>query len=247
MKKLFNYLLMFVLAVIICFVYVSCGQQETSPNTLTKKEIKEGWQLLFDGTTTNGWRGYNQKSFPEYGWTVENGILRCLASGRGEAGSGGDIITEKKFKNFEFKLEWKIAKAGNSGIMYLVTELPGQPAWHGAPEMQILDGKNFPSELKLNQLSGSLYDLVAADPQNVKLFGEWNQIKILVNNGNVEHWQNGEMVASYQLWTSEWEDMVNNSKFKDYPEFLNLASEGHICIQDHGCDVWFKNIKIREL
>ena len=226
---------------------IACTPKETPLNTLTKKEVKEGWQLLFDGQTTQGWRGYNQDKFPEFGWAVKDGILFCEESGRGEAGSGGDIITEKKFSNFELTLEWKIAKAGNSGILYLVTELPGQAIWHGAPEMQILDGDNFPMELTPAQLSGSAYDLVPASPQNVKPFGEWNSIRIIVNNGNVEHWQNGEKVAAYTLWTTEWEQMVMNSKFSDYPEFLNMSKDGHIGIQDHGGGAWFRNIKIREL
>lgn len=240
-----NYLVMLLISAF--FGLNSCSVKEAPLNTLSKKEIKEGWQLLFDGKTTSGWRGYNKKAFPKSGWGVKDGALFCLASDRGEAGSGGDIITEKKFSNFELKLEWKIAKAGNSGVMYLVTELPGEPAWHAAPEMQILDGANFPIELKPSQLSGSAYDLVAADPQTVKPYGEWNQIKIVVDNGKVEHWQNGKMVAKYTLWTPEWKEMVEKSKFSKYPEFLNMSKDGYICLQDHGGGAWFRNIKIREL
>ena len=113
--------------------------------------------------------------------------------------------------------------------------------------MQILDDENFPMELKPAQLAGSAYDLVAANPKTVKPFGEWNQIRIIVNKGHVEHWQNGKKVAEYNLWTPEWEKMVMNSKFKDYPEFLNMAKEGYIGLQDHGGGVWFRNIKIKEL
>ena len=236
-----------VLLLFLTFGFTSCVEKEVPLNTLSKKEIKEGWQLLFDGKTTNGWRGYNKEAFPEFGWAVEDGILACVPSGRGEAGSGGDIITKKKYSNFELKLEWKIAKAGNSGIMYLVTELPGEPAWHSGPEMQILDGANFPIELKPAQLSGSAYDLIPANPQTVKPYGEWNQIKIVVDHGKVEHWQNGKMVATYTLWTPEWKAMVEKSKFKEYPEFLNMSKEGYICLQDHGGGVWFRNIKIKEL
>lgn len=165
----------------------------------------------------------------------------------GEAGYGGNIITQKEYSNFELKLEWKICKAENSGVLYLVTELPNQVAWHAAPEMQVLDGENFPVELRLNQLSGSIYDLVAAEPQNVKLYGKWNQIRIVVNNGKVEHWQNGKKVVAHSLWTSEWKEMVMKSKFKDYPEFLNMSRDGHIGLQDHGGGVWFRNIKNKEL
>lgn len=240
-----NYSILVLVAVL--FGIMACSEKEPALNTLSKKEIKEGWQLLFDGTTTNGWRGYNKDKFPESGWAIKDGILFCEESGRGEAGSGGDIITEKKFSNFELKLEWKIAKAGNSGVLYLVTELPDQAIWHAAPEMQILDGENFPMELQPVQLSGSIYDLVAANPQTVKPFGEWNQIKIVVDNGKIEHWQNGKMVATCTLWSPEWNEMVMNSKFKDYPEFLDMSKEGHIGLQDHGGGAWFRNIKIKEL
>jgi hypothetical protein len=225
----------------------ACTEKEPPLNTLSKKEIKEGWQLLFDGKTTNGWRGYNMDKFPESGWAVKDGVLFCEESDRGEAGSGGDIITGKKFSNFELKLEWKIAKAGNSGILYLVTELPGQAMWHGAPEMQILDDENFPMELHPEQLAGAAYDLVAPNPQNVKPYSEWNQIRIIVNHGKVEHWQNGEKVAAYTLWTPEWKEMVMKSKFSDYPEFLNMSKDGYIGLQDHGGGAWFRNIKIKEL
>lgn len=224
-----------------------CQEKKTHVNTLSKKEVKEGWQLLFDGKTTDGWRGYNKSSFPEFGWTIEDGCFRCLHSGKGEAGNGGDIITKKKFSNFELKLEWKIAKSGNSGIMYLVTEIPGKPAYYAAPEMQVVDTVGYPRKLRPVQQSGSAYELVAATPQNVKPHGEWNQIRILVNNGHVEHWQNGKKVVEYNLWTPEWKELVANSKFKDNPEFLNMSHEGYIALQDHGGGVWFRNIKIREL
>lgn len=240
-----NYSILVLVAVL--FGLMACSEKEPALNTLSKKEIKEGWQLLFDGTTSNGWRGYNKDKFPESGWAIKDGVLFCEASNRGEAGSGGDIITEKKFSNFELKLEWKIAKAGNSGILYLVTEIPGEAIWHNAPEMQILDDENFPMELNPEQLAGAIYDLVPPVPQNVKPFGEWNQIRILVNNGKIEHWQNGAKVAECTLWTPEWEAMVMKSKFKDYPGFLNMSKDGYIGIQDHGGGAWFRNIKVREL
>jgi len=226
---------------------VHCQKKKTHINTLSKKEVKEGWQLLFDGKTANGWRGYNKSSFPEFGWVVENGCLKCLCSDTGEAGNGGDIITRKKFSNFELQLEWKLARSKNSGIMYLVSEIPDTPAFYSAVEMQINDTVGRAIKLRPEQLSGSAYDLVAATPQNVKPYGEWNQIRILVNKGHVEHWQNGEKVVEFNLWTPEWKELVAKSKFKDYPDFLNMSKEGHIALQDHGGGVWFRNIKIREL
>lgn len=221
-----------------------------APNQLTQAEMDDGWVLLFDGKTTKGWRGYNKESFPEKGWVVEDGTLKVLSSGKGEAGGGGDIITENMYKNFEFALEWKVSEGGNSGIFYLAQEKPGQPIWKSAPEMQILDNAKHP-DAKLgvdgNRAAGSLYDLIPGKFEAVKPAGEWNQVKILVYNGTVVHWVNGENVLEYHLWTDDWKKMVLNSKFKDYPDFLNTADEGYIGLQDHGDDVWFRNIKIKEL
>lgn len=224
---------------------------DTIPNTLTPEEVKEGWHLLFDGKSVDQWRGYCQDSFPSHGWDVVNGTLHCIGSGRGEAGSGGDIITRKKYKNFELSLEWKISEGGNSGIFYLARERCGtdaKPIYESAPEMQILDNERH-VDAKLgkdgNRQAGSLYDLIPAKPQNAKPAGEWNQVKITVYRGTVVHWMNGANVLEYHLWTPEWKKMVANSKFKDWNDFVNTAEEGYIGLQDHGDDVWFRNIKIK--
>ena len=244
---------------------MSCGQQgakekeqteEASnefvmePNTLSQNEIDEGWTLLFDGKSTEHWRGYHTEGFPEKGWIIEKGTLHVLGSGKGEAGGGGDIITRKKYKNFELSLEWIVSEGGNSGIFYLAQEKPDQPIWKSAPEMQILDNAKHPDAnlgVDGNRAAGALYDLIPAKPQTAKPSGEWNHVKILVFKGTVVHWMNGENVLEYHLWTSDWTDMVANSKFKDYQDFVNTAEEGYIGLQDHGDDVWFRNIKIREL
>ena len=224
--------------------------EQVATNTLTQAEIDEGWLLLFDGKTTTNFRGYNNETFPDKGWVVEDGTLHVLGSGRGEAGGGGDIITEKKYGNFEFSLEWKVSEGGNSGIFYLAQEKPGQPIWKSAPEMQILDNAKHP-DAKLgvdgNRAAGSLYDLIPGKFEAVKPAGEWNLVKIMVYKGTVVHWVNGEKVLEYHLWTSDWKDMVLKSKFKDYDDFVNTADKGYIGLQDHGDDVWFRNIKIREL
>jgi len=226
---------------------VKTGQEELI-NALTQEEIDEGWVLLFDGETSNGWRGYNKETFPEEGWEIKDGMLRCIDSGRGEAGGkGGDIITEKKYRWFEFKLEWKIAEGGNSGILYLAQEKPDQPIWKSAPEMQILDNEGHPVGADAIHQAGALYDLIPAEPQNAKPANEWNKVKIFIKEGLVQHWQNGEKVVEYHLWTLDWKKMVINSKFKDYPDFVEPAEEGHIGLQDHGNDVWYRNIKIKEL
>lgn len=220
-------------------------------NTLTKKEKKQGWVLLFDGKTTDGWRGYDKTAFPDKGWIVENGTLHVIGSSRGEAGGGGgDLLYDKKFRNFELELEWKVSEGGNSGIFYLAQEIPDEPVWKGAPEMQILDNDRHP-DAKLgvngNRAAGSLYDLIPGDMKAVKPAGEWNKVKIMVYKGTVVHFVNGRQVLEYHLWTDDWKKMVENSKFKDYPWFMNPAEEGYIVLQDHGDDVWFRNIKIKEL
>jgi hypothetical protein len=219
-------------------------------NSLTPQEQSEGWILMFDGKTTTGWRGYNATVFPDSGWITENGILQCMGSGMGESGGkGGDIIYDRKFKDFDLKLEWKIDSAGNSGIFYLGQEIPGEPVWKSAPEMQLLDNIGH-LDAKLgkdgNRQAGSLYDLIPAVPQNAKPVGEWNQAEIIVSQGTVVHFQNGEKVLEYHIGTSDWDKMIKASKFKDFPEF-GKYKEGFIALQDHGCNVWFRGIKIKPM
>jgi len=223
-------------------------------NTLSDAEKEEGWQLLFDGENpSEHWRGYCKDGFPEKGWTVEDNALKVVGSGAGEAGGGGDIITKNKYGNFELKLDWKVEKGGNSGILYLAEEQcgeDGEAIWKSAPEMQILDNENHP-DARLgengNRQAGSLYDMIPADPQNANPYGEWNHVRILVYQGTVAHFQNGEKVLEYHLWTDDWKDMVANSKFADYPGFVDVAKEGYIGLQDHGNDVWFRNIKVKKM
>ncbi len=218
-------------------------------NTITAAEKAEGWKLLFDGKSTDQWRSYGKTDFPK-GWNIEDNAIHCIGSGKGEAGQGGDIITKEKFKNFELTLEWKISEGGNSGIFYLAQEIPGEPIWKSAPEMQVLDNAKHPDArlgVDGNRQAGSLYDLIPAKPQNAKPAGEWNSVKILVYKGTVIHYQNGVGVLEYHLWTDDWKKMCENSKFKDFKNFVDTAPEGYIGLQDHGDDVWFRNIKIRNL
>ena len=210
----------------------------------------DGFVSIFDGKTTTGWRGYGKPGFPEAGWNVVDGTLHCIESGTGEAGNGGDIIYDKKLSNFELDLEWKIAEGGNSGIFILAQELPNEPIYKSSPEMQILDNERHP-DAKLgndgNRMAGSLYDLIPAKPQNAKPAGQWNKVHILVYQGTVVFSQNGKNVVEFHLWTDDWKKMVSESKFKDWPWFLNTAKEGYIGLQDHGNDVWFRNIKLKVL
>jgi hypothetical protein len=219
-------------------------------NQLTDEEKASGWTLLFDGKTSTGWRGYNKKSFPT-GWEVVDGSLHCIGTGTGEAGArdGGDIIYDKKFKNFTLKAEWKISKGGNSGIFLLGQEIEGWPIYKTAPEMQVLDNLNHPDAMlgkDGNRQAGSLYDLIPAKPQNAKAIGEWNSIEIICFKGTVVFKQNGVQVVEFHLWTDDWKNMVKDSKFPGLnPDWANVANEGYIAFQDHGDDVWYRNVKIK--
>ena len=223
-------------------------------NQLTDAEKAQGWQLLFDGKTSDGWRGYNKTNFPA-AWMVGDGTLHCRSeASRGEAGKadGGDIVWSKQlFSDFDLRLEWKIAEGGNSGIFYLAREVAGWPIYKSAPEMQILDNERNPDSSRGkegNRKSGSLYDLIPANPQNAKPAGEWNSVEIICLKGKVVHRQNGVKILEYELWTPEWKMLVEQSKFQGMnPDWVNVAKEGVIGLQDHDSDVWFRNIKIRPL
>jgi hypothetical protein len=245
------------LSLVALVMLASCSgaskKAEVAINALTEQEVKDGWQLLFDGKTTEGWRNYAKETFPA-GWIIDGDAIMCQGSGRGEAGAheGGDILYNKKFSNFHLKLEWKISEGGNSGIFYLGQETPEYDfIWKTAPEMQVLDNAKHPDALlgkDGNRQAGSLYDLIPAKPQNAKPAGEWNEIEIIVYKGTVIHKMNGETVVEYHLWTPEWNALVAGSKFPSLNQnWANVAAEGFIGLQDHGDDVWFRNIKIREL
>lgn len=229
------------------------SEEKVLLNALTEKEIADGWVLLFDGKSLEGWRGYGMDKAPE-AWSVVDGTLFIKGSGTGEAHAetGGDLIYDKKFKNFRLKLEYKVSEGGNSGIFYLAKETPElDRIWKSAPEFQILDNERHPDAMlgvDGNRMSASLYDLIPAKPQNTKPAGEWNSVEILVYDGTVAHFQNGEKVLEYHLWTPSWNEMVANSKFPEYSEtWADVAKEGYFGLQDHGHDIWFRNIKILEM
>lgn len=228
-------------------------------NTLTEREKQEGWKLLWDGKTSNGWRGAKLDGFPTIGWAMEDGILTVLSSGGGEARNGGDIVTTRKYKNFELEVDFKITKGANSGIKYFVnTGLnKGEGSAIGC-EFQVLDDQYHPDAKKGvngNRTISSLYDLITAD---AKLYSphetthkrvnkyDWNRAKILVNGQHVEHHLNGIKVVEYERGTQMWKALVAYSKYSQWPNFGEFE-EGHILLQDHGDEVHFKNIKIKEL
>ena len=228
---------------------------------------KDGYYVLFDGTSLNGWRGYGKDNVPSR-WTVEDGCIKFTGSGSGEGqtGEGGDLIFARKFKNFILELEWKVSKGGNSGIFYLAQEVKTvredgsekyEPIYISSPEYQVLDNANHPDALlgvDGNRQSASLYDMIPAKPQNQNPYGEWNKAKIMVYKGTVVHGQNDANVVEYHLWTDQWTQMLQASKFSQekWPlafELLNNCGgenhEGYFGLQDHGDDVWYRNIRIK--
>jgi len=219
-------------------------------NKLSKKETKEGWSLLFNGKNFDGWRQCNGTEMPK-NWKIDQDAMNVF-TGEGKKpgqGANGDILfSTKKFKNFELSVDWNAGKAGNSGIFFDVREVPGQPIYYAAPEVQVLDNVDASDNKIASHLAGSLYDMIAADPKTVKPAGSWNTIVIKVKDGVVTHTQNGVKVLTYTMWTPEWDAMVAKSKFKTFPGFTEgIAKEGYIGLQDHGYPIWFRNIKIREL
>ncbi|HWA57373.1 MAG TPA: DUF1080 domain-containing protein [Gemmatimonadales bacterium] len=206
-------------------------------NRLTADEKREGWVLLFDGKTTRGWRGYRQRVAPR-GWVVENGSLVR------EAG-GGDLITERAYRNFELALEWKISEGGNSGIMYRVTE-EGDATYETGPEMQVLDDARHADGKSRLTSAGACYGLYPSPAGVVHPAGEWNEVRIVVNGNHVEHWLNGVKVVEYELQSPDWQAKVAASKFAQWKGY-GLAPSGYIALQDHGDRVEYRNIRLREL
>jgi len=209
-------------------------------NTLSKKEKKEGWVLLFDGTTMNGWRTYKNQKTDD--WYVENGELYCKMEG---VTKRADMITNDQYENFELQIDWKIAPKENSGIIYMVTEENGA-TYESGPEYQLIDDVGYPGKLSDKQLSGANYDMQAPNAKVAKPAGEFNHTKIVINKGHVEHWLNGTKVVEYELWSNEWQQQKENSKWKNVKPY-GMSKKGYIALQDHGGGVAFKNIKIKPL
>jgi hypothetical protein len=212
-------------------------------NVLTKKEIEDGWQLLFNGKTLDNWRGYKMDSVPA-NWIVEDDCLVTLGQG-GDA--FGDIITRDKYRNFDLKVEWKLSPEGNSGIFYHVVEGKNDPTVYATgPEYQIIDDIGYPEKLEDWQTTGANYGLNPPHNPKIQPAGEWNTSEIVVNGPHVIQYLNGGKVVEFDMWTKEWKEAVANSKWKDYPDY-GLAKTGYIGLQDHGSKIWFRNIKIKKL
>ena len=219
-------------------------------NKLTVSEQENGWELLWDGTSTDGWRGAKLENFPDKGWEIENGILTVLESDGKESAAGGDIVTKKLYGDFELKVDFKITEGANSGIKYYVdSDLNKGSGSAIGLEYQILDDANHP-DAKLGNHDGSrtvasLYDLIKADPKKpINSIGSWNTAHIISKDGKVQHWLNGTKVLEYDRYSDEFKKLVSESKYKDWPNFGGLET-GNILLQDHGNRVSFKNIKIK--
>jgi hypothetical protein len=243
-KKIMKTKILFVCVVMAGIFLVSCKSGEKN-NVLTAAEEAEGWKLLFDGKTLNGWRDYNGDSLTAP-WTVEDGTIRALGGG---SDASGYIVTDEIYENFELVWDWKIAEGGNSGVLYHVVEHPKfNVPYITGPEYQLIDEENFPEPLEEWQKTAADYAMYVPDPSKKKLkpAGEWNTSKIVFDNGHVEYWLNGEKVLEFEAWTDEWFERKNSGKWKDAPEY-GLAHKGVICLQDHGSAAWFRNLKIKEL
>jgi cytochrome c len=243
----FNFGYMKKLAISILFVAFAATTFSQTPNTLSEAEKKDGWKLLFDGKTTNGWRKFKSDKIGS-AWKVADGALYLdVDAKKANPSEGGDLVSQGQYENYEFSLEWKIAACGNSGVMFNVQE--GEKynyVFVTGPEMQIVDNECHP-DAKINKhRAGDLYDLIACSTETVKPAGEWNVAKIVSNNGKYEFWLNGTMNVEFTMHDAGWDNMVANSKFKTMPDFGKFK-KGHISLQDHGDQVWFRNIKIKEL
>lgn len=254
-------------AIISCVIFLVCYQvnsgisqsldlptgekvQEKNPaiNKLTRKEKAEGWQLLYDGKSTKGWHVYLNKSDGS-AWKSIDGTLMLDPSQKqnGKVVGGGDIVTDAVYENFHLVLEWKVAQNANSGIIFLVQEdKKYEWPWLTGPEMQVLDNAGHPDAKIISHRAGDLYDLISCSRETVKPFGEWNKAEIKYDQGKLDLYLNNEKVVSTTMHDENWKQMVAKSKFKRMADFANFTS-GRIALQDHGDQIWFRNIKIKKL
>ena len=226
------------------------GQATEKHNTLTQKEQKEGWQLLFDGTSTESWTSTKGEEFPKTGWLVEDGVLTVEGSTGDDHASGGDIITKDQYGDFELLVDFNIPEGANSGIKYFVVDdFPGQPGNYLGLEYQIIDDKHH-ADAKLgvngNRTVASLYDLIPAKDKELNPVGEWNQARIVVKGNHVEHWLNDSKVLEFERNSEQFRKLVKASKYHDLKGFGEMPA-GHILLQGHGDTVHFRNVKIRDL
>jgi hypothetical protein len=210
-------------------------------NQLAPEERAEGWTLLFDGDDLSAWRGFQEEDVPA-GWGITQNAIHYDP----EAEGGGDLITKKEYGDFVLRLDWKIAEGGNSGIMYRVSE-DRDATWKTGPEYQVLDNARHPNaEDGAEYTAGAVYALYGPSEDATRPAGQWNRARIVARDGRVEHWLNGTNIVSYEWGSAEWKKRVARSKFSSMPGF-GKNERGHIALQSHGDNVWYRNVKIRPL
>jgi hypothetical protein len=223
------------------------------PSAYSDKPISstsaDEWEPLFDGKTTKGWHSYGRKTAGK-AWKVDNGALYLDASNKAnwQAGDGGDLVTDDEFQNFHLKLEWKVSPKGNSGIIFYVKEDPSKykATYNTGLEMQVLDNEGHPDAKIHKHRAGDLYDLIASSKEPVKPAGEWNEVEVISNGGKLEFFLNQEKIVSTTIWDDNWRQLVKGSKFASMPGFGTFKT-GRIALQDHGDEVWYRNIMIKRL
>jgi hypothetical protein len=238
------------LCFLLLFALTNFSLAAQSPNTLTAQEKRDGWQLLFDGRTTAGWRAAYGETFPAKGWVVQDGELRGELTAGAESGDAGDIVTRQSYRNFDLRFEWKLGAGGNSGVKYFIEERLPKPARgsQAGYEYQLIDdahyiynGEHLPADLK----TASIYDVVPAQKPDATV-GDWHRSRIVVRGNRIEHWLDGAKVLDVDRTSETFRRGVADSKFKDYPGFTTIP-EGRILLQDHGHSVAFRNLKIKPL
>jgi hypothetical protein len=253
MKKLITEILLCLMV----FAIISCGKsnkndakvlyselaKNSAPNTLTDKEKENGWQLLFDGKTTNGWHGYNMKIFPDC-WAIEDSSFTMNSKGGQE---NQDIITNKKYRDFAFSVEYKLTKGANSGVLYQVTEDPKYKfPYETGPEFQVIDHQNWPDPLEDWQINGANYAMYPPMVKPYKTVGEWNHLFLVVKGNKVTQILNDEVVVNYEKNSEEWNKLRNSGKWVAFPDWGKF-DEGYISLQNHGTKVWYRSIKLKEI
>ena len=213
-----------------------------SPNTLGINEKKLGWKLLFNGTTNDGWHGYNLKGFPDC-WIVKDGTFAMTSEGKAE---NQDIITNKKYRNFALSIDFKLTKGGNSGVIFQVIEDKKYKfPYETGPEFQIIDQDNWPDKLENWQIMGANYAMYPPMSLPSKPVGEWNHLLLIVDGNNVTQIINGVVVVKYVKNSEEWVKLRKSGKWAKYPDY-GISDEGYISLQNHGTKAWYQNIKIKE-
>lgn len=217
-------------------------------NTLSQKEKNNGWQLLFDGQTTKGWHTYGKSSAGKV-WKAEDGALHLDGEMKKSlATEGGDLVTDDEFENFDLQLDWKISRNGNSGVIFYVKEDAAKykESYFTGPEMQVVDNEGHPDGKIFKHKAGDLYDLIPSSKEVAKPIGEWNHVEIISNNGKLEFYLNDVLTVSTTMWDDNWRKIIAASKFNAWSDF-GTFKKGRLDLQDHGDDVWFRNIKIKRL